>query len=333
MKICQPLSFYFPASVICIDDDTMLLHSMELGLPADLNIVTSSKPLEALNALLKQPKGQACIDGLLAPIDDSNDDTALDCPVNVHLSRIIDIAYNNARFSEIAVLVVDQSMPEVKGLELCEKLNAYRLKKIMLTSETDRQMVVEAFNQSLIDHFIAKTDAALMSHLESAINYLRKKYFQDCSALILGAVCAQEVSFVRSPLFLKHFNAFLEEHHICEFYLLDSMGSYLGLDAEGQAYWFLVKSEAQMVDDLNTAVSADEASEITQVLKDKKHLLYCLTSAQHQLPVSEWSSLLHPVAYQTDGFYISIIKGSIKGFKADEVLSFNAFRFAASDAR
>lgn len=331
MELTQPLAFYFPGAVLCVDDNPAFLDGLALNLPHSLNIHTQTNPLTALQTLIAQ--GNLNHDSsLIAPIDDSDSDEDLDCPVNVYISKIIDIAHEAKRFSCVTVMVVDQSMPEMNGLDLCAKLKGHQVKKIMLTGEPGNTLAIDAFNKGLIDHFIAKKDPHRMAYLESAINNLQQRYFQVCSGLVLSSACAQSSSFLSSPLFLDQFNAFLKDFAICEFYLLDTMGSFLGLDASGKAHWFLVKNKKQMADMCSIAKSTDADPTIIKALHDNAGLIYFLTAKEQNVPVENWDSLLHPITYKAGDFVIAVVEGNISGFDPN-VLSFKAFQEKVSDAK
>jgi CheY-like chemotaxis protein len=200
--LTQPLAFYFPGTILCIDDDSVFLDGLLLNFPSFFNLQIQSNPLIALDLLSGQGDSNRS-SALVEPLDDSDSNEDLDCPVNIHISKIIDILYQTKRFSKITVTIVDQSMPEINGLDLCARVKGNPVKKIMLTGgESANTLAIDAFNKGLIDYFISKKDPHRMCYLQSAVSNLQQKYFQACSALILDAVCVQPASFLSSPLFL-----------------------------------------------------------------------------------------------------------------------------------
>jgi CheY-like chemotaxis protein len=244
---------------------------------------------------------------LLEYLNDIDLDEEFDCPLNMTVSKIADIAHEANRSRTITVLVVDQSMPNMTGLELCQCLKNSSIKKIMLTGEASSALAIEAFNKGLIDHFISKAEnSSLIPHLESAIHHLQCKYFQERSALILAACKAQPTSFLKSHLFLDHFNLFLKDKEIVEFYLLDTMGSFLGKDAAGKTHHFLVKSEKQMADLLDIAESAEGDDPLIQSLEEMTAMIYFFRPEERDLEVSAWKKMMRPITKKVDGFYLSI---------------------------
>lgn len=332
MELSQALGFYFPGTVLCVDDNPRFLDGLRDNLPRTLNIRTETSPRHALEILHQQ--NCFCSRHLLEPIDASNFDQDFDCPVNVHISKLIDIAHQPARFAEINVLIVDQNMTEMSGIKLCEQLKCHPCKKIMLTAEAGNTLAIEAFNKGLIDHFIEKTDKPeLIFHIESAINHLRQRYFQEQSALILGAARIQPNSFLKSGWFLENFNRFLKIFNICEFYLLDTMGSFLGLNQAAQPYWFLVKCKQQMADLIDMAESSDAGSNIILDLKASAKLVYFLTQTEARLPVEQWNNLAYPVTNPLEDFNIAIVKGAIQGFDSKKINPLLNYLAGDDDAR
>ncbi|MCX7123619.1 MAG: response regulator [Gammaproteobacteria bacterium] len=314
MDLIKPLGFYFPTQVLCVDDELGFLDSLERNLGAKFRIVTEQNPLAALQKLnAKNPCSDA---GLVERISEEDLDQDFDCPINVQLSKIIDKAFMPARHEEISVVVVDYSMPKMTGLALCAELHDCRIKKIMLTGEKDQSLAIEAFNKGVIDYFIRKDDPDLERHLGAVIRLLQQKYFQERTAFIVTAARASAHSFFSSPDFLKEFNRFLHHHQIVEFYLLDVTGSFLGLNAAGEPYWFFVKTEAQMMDLVDIAQSGEPSFEVVRALEERSAMVYFLSEEERNLDLEEWPSLAHPVTHKIGEVYLAWVEGPVRGFKS-----------------
>ncbi len=80
-----------------------------------------------------------------------------------------------SRFDDLSVLVVDYAMPEMTGIEFCAQFRGHRVKKMLLTGAEERDVVFDAFNQGIIDHFVAKNDDALVDHLADAFKMIDVK--------------------------------------------------------------------------------------------------------------------------------------------------------------
>ena len=60
------------------------------------------------------------------------------------------VIYDSKRFAMKTVVVVDYSMPNMNGLEVCKALEDLPLKFIMLTGKAEPETAIEAFNDGLI---------------------------------------------------------------------------------------------------------------------------------------------------------------------------------------
>jgi CheY-like chemotaxis protein len=82
-------------------------------------------------------------------IEDSNnlDINSNSITKNINMVHMI---YEPSRFNNIAVLVVDYSMPTINGIEFCKQLGDKHVYKILLTAEADSDIAINAFNDGII---------------------------------------------------------------------------------------------------------------------------------------------------------------------------------------
>ncbi len=312
MNLIRPYGFYYPTQVFCVDDDRGFLEGLELALRPHFPVKTALNSVSVFEYFKRAPFPE---DTLIERIADEELDLEFDCPLNLRISKIIDKASDKKRHDEFSVLIVDHSMPEMTGFALCEALVNHPIKKIMLTGEQDHKLAATAFNKGLIDYFIPKDQPNLTEHLIGIIALLQQRYFEEKTGFVIKVARNLQGSFLESRFFLPKFNAFLVRYKIVEFYLLDVTGSFLGLDAEGNPYWFLVRSEAQMLDLVDLAQGADDCSpELFRSLKNRERLVYFLTEAQRNLGLNQWLQLAHPVHGRHEEFYVAWVEGPISGF-------------------
>jgi CheY-like chemotaxis protein len=67
------------------------------------------------------------------------------------------------------VLVVDYTMPQLDGIELCRRLGAASPRKVLLTGQVVTREVIEAFENNVIDAYINKSDSDFLEALRAAI--------------------------------------------------------------------------------------------------------------------------------------------------------------------
>ena len=312
MNLIRPLGFYYPTQVLCVDDDQSLLEGLELELSPRFKTKIETTPVNVLKQLKLTMATRE--EPLIERIRDEDLDQEFDCPLNLRISKIIDKASDKARHNEFSVLVVDHSMPEMTGFELCEELANHPIKKIMLTGEKDHNLAAKAFNKGLIDYFIPKDQPNLMEHLTDIIALLQQRYFEEKTSFVIKAARSLHQSFLGSAEFMQEFNQFFQQYKIMEFYLLDVVGSYLGLDAKGNPHWFLVRTEGHILELLDLAEGAVLNEALRKGLQDRKTLVYFLREEQRKLGLDKWPKLAHPVTSKHKGVYLAWVEGAIKGF-------------------
>ncbi len=309
MQLIRALGFYFPTTVLFVDDDQSFLKGLKVKFDGQLLAKLETNPLSAFDIM----SGQSLQDeDLIETIDEDELDQDYACPINIPLPAIIEKAKNADRFDEVSVMVVDYSMPEMTGLALCEKLQNHPVKKIMLTGDSDQSIAIEAFNKGVIDHFVRKDRPDLISHLCGVIQLLQQKYFQERTSFILKAARAISPSFLSSEQFLPEFNRFIAKHDIVEFYLIDRGGSFFARNRRGESFCFLVKDEEEMARLIAIAENADTLPQIFDALKEHKKMVYFLRERDQSRPLSEWAEISHAVSARADGFFLAYVEGLIK---------------------
>ena len=99
---------------------------------------------------------------------------------------MLNLIYDKKRFDHVAILVVDYEMPDINGIEFCQKLKERKIFRIMLTAEADKDTAIKAFNNGLIDKFILKTNEELYLEITFAVQELTQRYFKEISGSIIN---------------------------------------------------------------------------------------------------------------------------------------------------
>ena len=118
------LPYYYPTTVVFVDDDRAFLENLVIGLEGDLASVIFDSPVDAL-AFIEAGAKVRPHDLVLAAhpeVPDGVDRALTDRMVTVELSKIPELVYRPKRFDELTVVVVDYAMPGLNGLEFCERL-------------------------------------------------------------------------------------------------------------------------------------------------------------------------------------------------------------------
>ncbi len=217
---------------------------------------------------------------------------------------------NPDRFNRISTVIIDSDMQNINGLKLCTMIQNPYIKKIILIEKAEEQSAIDAFNHGLIDGFIKKDEKIKTANkLDQLIKKVQNEYFSDLSLVIQDAIKnypEEETAFGKN-YFRKFFCKILKQYSIVEFYLIESIGSYLMLNAVGEAFILFLKNEDQMeaaYHEIKTVKTIPQ--KIKQQLKDKKSILCCTLMQNKSLPeYSEWPKYLenaYPIE-QSEFFY------------------------------
>ncbi len=283
---------YHPAQVLLIDDNPRYLEGLLMSLDQQLAHYRSySEPAKALDFLKnKYTPDYFTSRCVLRPEEDERDHRSID--VNVRVIR--DEMDNANRFKQVSVIVVDQEMPGLKGLELCAQLKSSPIKKLMLTGELKNEQAINAFNDGLIDRFIGKGSDDFADVLEETIAELQAEYFADLSTLVIDSLTQNPDHYIKSclndPVFVRFFHALREKYKLTEYYLADSNGSFLFLNSSGKLSLLAVKDDMAMAGAVFDAEVADEkpTKKIHDELIARKKILYLHNDDDWSVQAVDW---------------------------------------------
>lgn len=268
-----PLTYcFFPTKVVCIDDDEDTLKTINLN----LNKNTASyeffdSPLEGLAYLNKGEKPIILFDRLLQskiyPFDAQS------------ISHLYEEIYNPQRYDAISCVIIDQVMPAMKGLDLCRQIENSSIKKILLTGIAEEELAIDAFNKGIIDFYIRKHDPKAYDLIDKFIERSQVNYFKSLTETHIHPILKEwqsydpEVTALFDPAYIEFFHAFIKEHKITEYYLLDLTGSFLFLNASGKFSALYVYNDQMLTENHYEVENIIEASSTLskKVIEDLKH--------------------------------------------------------------
>lgn len=238
--------FRFPTTTVMVDDHETYLGVVPLMLDPLQRIRSFSSPRQALAALRGQESRAVPGGGWLYRWREH--------PASNHELMALDIdaiartMHDPARFAEVSVVVVDQAMPEMDGLDFCRQLDNPYLGKVLLTGRADDETAIEAFNSGLIDRFIRKNDPRAMEKLQQAILALQQRYFERAGQFVSEAMALGDVHFLRDPVFVPVLREVVARFPAVECYLHVNPTGLLLIDPDGEGRFLLIQTD----DDLRT---------------------------------------------------------------------------------
>ncbi|VAW85212.1 cAMP-binding proteins - catabolite gene activator and regulatory subunit of cAMP-dependent protein kinases, partial [hydrothermal vent metagenome] len=158
------------------------------------------------------------------------------------IDQLHHFVYDEQRFNQFSVMVIDYAMPEMNGIDLCKQVQNPYIKKILITGKADTAVAIEAFNQGLIDQFIRKEEKNIEAHLNMAINKLSHQYFSECYSAKDDAL-SQERPYLFDQTFIEWFDQLCKTHKIVEYYLWGrrAIKGFLLVDNKGDYKILLIK--------------------------------------------------------------------------------------------
>lgn len=233
---------YFPSTAILVDDNEHFLESIVFKLSDKLAYQLYDKPYQALEFLKDKYKSCLTVDKWVA-LNAQNPVSTETHPINININAIYQELYNQRRFNEVSIVLVDYSMPSMNGLEFCQHIRDLPIKKVLLTGEADLDVAVKAFNEGIIDQFIRKDAYNFVGKVNQIIFELQKNYFQDFSSVISKILAVDPSYPLEDANFIEFFEDVCKEKQIMEFYLFEKSGSFLLLDMEAKPWWLTVKTK------------------------------------------------------------------------------------------
>lgn len=288
-------AYYYPTTVILVDDNKRFLSTVCFDLEEDVAYRLFDKPEEALRYLKQEYKLTPLIDQVLSASNESNIHLGIHHDISLNITAIHQAIFNAYRYSEIAVILVDYNMPQINGLDFCKQLAELPIKKILITAAADERIAVKAFNQGIINKFILKSDPDFAATINSSIVELQHNYFQDLSEGIIKALLVDKNCVLNKSSFADFFRDFCAQQHITEFYLYDPSGSYLLLDSLGNPSWLVVKTAVDLDDYYDFANDSDASATVLEQLKTGKMIPFFPKARDlEKVHGKEWENYLYP---------------------------------------
>lgn len=234
--------FYFPPTICWIDDDQLFLDAANNLFKEDYNCLTFVNPEKAIEFLTAYQSPYSKINFIREFTESDIYDTHNHLPVDINISEITKLANTISIQNELAILIIDNNMPYMNGIEICRKVKTASYKKILLTGQTSPIEVIDAFNNGIIDKFIGK-DQHVSEKLQNSIFELSYQYFYEKTKHLLSHIEASRPSPLSDEVFIDFFYRWCESNQCKEFYLINRHGSFLVKNKSGLSTYFIVMSE------------------------------------------------------------------------------------------
>jgi CheY-like chemotaxis protein len=287
--------FFFPTTVMFVDDSADFLANLSLQLDSHLAFRLFDSPFDALTELNKKNTAPPCTKDFFSLYRDRAENAPGYQVININLDLIHREVFNEERFKCVPVVVVDFDMPGMDGVDFCRCIQNRTIKKILLTGKADERIAVKAFNEGIIDRFILKQEVDVMSALNRAINEMQEAYFRDIGKMLSDALSVEAYIFLRDPLFAERFRQIRESLGIVEYYLCCKPDGILMLDAVGTPHLLIVQTEETVQTNYEIAYDQAAPEEMLTALRSGKMVPYFWKTEGYYSPLHvDWQPDFHP---------------------------------------
>ncbi|MCI5056567.1 MAG: response regulator [Flavobacteriales bacterium] len=275
-----------------MDDDERFLNLISLMFKNKIPFKTYDDPIKARDKILSK-KDKNSNESFSIGEQGKKNHESLDINIQEFHKKI----YDKSRFDEVSTLVIDYSMPQCNGIEVCEGISEIPCKKILLTGEADEKIAVKAFNDGVIDYFIRKSEITSSTQLLEKIQELQTLYMLEKYSVVMAALtkARQHASVFNDNRFLDMFHQLCNQHKIIEYYISDSSGSLLLLNKHGNASKLVIRNDEDMqsvyefVEDNKDQISKETLSSI----KERKSILYTGEKDYYSIDPKDWATHLY----------------------------------------
>lgn len=321
----KPIPYkYHPTTITVVDDDKDLLNSITLALVDKFKCECFTSASEAKKFLLKNHKQQKLAES--SPLNAYYGNVSSDLSVDVNISHIYQDIFNQKRFQQSCIAILDYDMPKTNGLDLATALKAEMpVKVIMLTGAADQGTAINAFNHQKIDRFILKSTPDYTEKLLQYIAELQLDCFLETSKAVLDSLNSNGNFPLQNKGFIDIFHQTCQENEIVEYYLLEESGSLLLLNAAGKATWLIARNEEDMQMFYELARDEYAPENTLKALKDREKIAFFLNRDGYIPPFEDWK-FEKAIPLKKEGIYYCVLKGK-DGYDldVDKIYSYQKF--------
>jgi CheY-like chemotaxis protein len=283
-----------PAGVVFLDDDPDFLETLALALPRVWHAEFHLRPTPLLARLQADAGGwQAERDRCGRMMTRWRQGAALPAEILRHW-------HSRERYALLGVCVVDYSMPAMTGLEFLSRASDWPGARILLTGRADEQTAVQAFNDGLIEQFIAKRDATSIKRLSVAVGTLMATLHRRIGNPWQETLRPEQLQQLNQPAVAAELERRLAERGWVEYVTLGDPYGILGVDSSGAVGWLQIEAAGDLSVPADMARSEGwKAEQVEQLLRGERltDLELCLglgqpMAAQLVVPFALGDSLL-----------------------------------------
>lgn len=288
----QPV-FYFPTSTLMLDDDMDFLNALTARFKSSQNIIATTSVEDAIGILKERFEENyfTFFSKIFTDLSEHNSYHESDILLGVNFDKMNKIFSDVSKESFITNVIVDYAMPQMSGLEFCERIKHLSVKKILLTGMDDKNLAVEAFNKGLIDSFILKNPSTIIAEVSDALKRNQNDFFYTISKSLIDLVW----STAEKNNVLELLKTTIAELNIKQYYIADKNGSFLLVTYSGEQYFLIILPEKCFLEMLSIAEDNDASRRVLHALQTKTAYPLIISEEDRRSSVATWDDKLFSV--------------------------------------
>lgn len=262
--------FNFPTTVVIVDDDFSSWDKFKQTFGSKYKVKCFTNAEDALEFI--QNNKSLLQDSNFITQSDSYEYQKNHMVVDVDLEKVLQLSQDSERYNEISTVVIDYELPDMSGIDLCEKLSDYPVKKILLTAKLPESLVIQAFNEGWIDSFVTKLNTNYEQDVDKVVECMQEDFFIENTKNIASSVNANDSLADFDPVFSYFFNQLAAARKIKESFLIDSFGSRLLIDQNKQEYFFVVHNDDTLDEFVEVYGEEPGIGKFIEMIKARTHI-------------------------------------------------------------
>ncbi len=229
---------YYETTVLYLDDNKKFLNLIESSNISNRNVFSTNAGI--IKEHINKEKNNIAI---TAEVDIGETQERY---IKYNLSNLKLRLDESNKENEISVLVVDYDMPKVDGINFCKTVNKINsnIYKIFLTGAAEKDEVINAMQDGLIDFYISKSDQNLMDKLRLAVLKGKKEYFRKTCRELHKILLNKGIykTYIDDLNYINFMNNIVSSETIGEYCLIEDIGSYF-MKAENREKLIIISDE------------------------------------------------------------------------------------------